>query len=160
MVLERFTFYAWIEYIHDLCKKCVVLVMWKYLQNYHFYAMWCKPIRLWRICHNIIVICVAGFSILGKIRGVHLLLAENLLHPSPPPHPTPPHTHTHTRTHAHTHPEGKKSLKTPTKFHYSHCNPIDTSCLAVVIAPVSCLFYLHTLCTEYNWCPIFTECCR
>ena len=71
----------------------------------------------------------------GKVRGVPLLLFDSLL---PPP------------THTHTCPEGKNTLKTPTKFHYSHCIPIETSCLAVVIAPVSFLFYLHTLCTEFN----------
>ena len=37
---------------------------------------------------------------------------------------------------------------TPTKYHFSCYNPIKTSFLAVVIAPVSFLSYLHTLCTH------------
>ena len=89
------------------------------------------------------------FSILGRWRGVTLLVKNLLITPSRTPPPPPPHA---------------RFTALPLLNSFSCYNPIKTSFLAVDIAPVR--FYSNFIPFvntghakfDFNRCSVFTEC--
>ena len=67
------SFFVWIDYFHDICSKGFASILCKLCETIYkviiFYATWHKPIRLWRICHNIIICVVGKISLWLKFGG-------------------------------------------------------------------------------------------